>query len=67
MTMTIDQIVVEANDHQVLLSKQDYLKIPVMERIQWILQHKVKFLGAGRQDIPTRQALQILRAERVSG
>ncbi len=64
--MGIDQVAVKHEDGLRYLSKQDYLRIPVVERIQLILQHKVEFIVDGKS-IPTRQALEILRSERNVG
>jgi hypothetical protein len=64
--MSIDQVAVKKEDGLRYLSKQDYLRIPVVERIQLILQHKVEFIVDGK-NIPTRQALELLRAERHIG
>jgi hypothetical protein len=63
---SIEQVTVKSDEGQKSITKQDYLKIPVVERIQLILQHKVEFIVGGK-NIPTRQALEILRSERVIG
>jgi hypothetical protein len=66
VSKTIEQVAVKNEDGLRYMSKQDYLKISVVERIQLILQHKVEFIVDGK-NIPTRQALEILRAERMEG
>ena len=43
-----------------LLSKNEWIKIPVPERVQIILQNKAYFLN-GDKIIPTRQALRMLK------
>ena len=60
-TEQITHVSVKVGSGYDLLTKVEWLEMPVPERVQLILQNKVQFLN-GEEIIPARAALKLLKA-----
>lgn len=62
MEVQVTHVSVKVGSGYNLLTKNEWLEIPIPERVQIILHNKAQFLN-GDKLIPTRQALQIIKTK----